>query len=64
MWECILGINGSFIHREMCMSVVFDPADELFDEYNLGRLLFATRVLPYIDKEESLNTTATNPYYE
>ena len=59
MWECILGINGSDVHVSS-----FDPADELFDEYNLGRLLFATRVLPYIDKEESLNTTATNPYYE
>ena len=54
-----------FIHSQGDVHVSsFDPADELFDEYNLGRLLFATRVLPYIDKEESLNTTATNPYYE
>ena len=42
----------------------FDLADELFDEYNLGRLLFATRVLPYINKEEGLNTTETNEYYK
>ena len=54
-----------FIHSQGDVHVSsFDPADELFDEYNLGRLLFATRVLPYINKEESLNTTATNPYYE
>ena len=26
-------------------------------------LLFATRVLPYINKEASLNTTETNPFY-
>jgi len=27
-------------------------------------LLFATRVLPYINKEEGLNTTETNEYYK
>jgi len=41
----------------------FDPADADFDEYNLNRLLYAVRVLPSIDKEETLNTTVTNPYY-
>lgn len=54
-----------FIHSQGDVHISsFDPADELFDEYNLGRLLFAARVLPYIDKEESLNTTATNRYYK
>lgn len=54
-----------FIHSQGDVHISsFDPADELFDEYNLGRLLFATRVLPYINKEEGLNTTETNEYYK
>lgn len=54
-----------FIHSQGDVHVSsFDPADELFDEYNLGRLLFATRVLPSINKEASLNTTDTNSYYK
>ena len=53
-----------FIHSQGDVRLSsFAPADSCFDEYNLGRLLFAARVLPYIDKEEGLNTTATNPYY-
>lgn len=56
--------NKRFIHSQGDVHISsFDPADELFDEYNLGRLLFASRVIPYINKEASLNTTATNPYY-
>ena len=54
-----------FIHSQGDVHISsFDPADELFDEYNLGRLLFATRVLPYINKEAGLNTTETNEYYK
>lgn len=57
--------NKHFIHSQGDVHISsFDPTDELFDRYNLGRLLFATRVLPYINKEASLNTTATNPYYK
>lgn len=57
--------NKRFIHSQGDVHVSsFDPADELFDEYNLGRLLFATRILPYINKEAELNTTATNEYYK
>lgn len=53
-----------FIHSQGDVRISsFDPADDLFDEYNLGRLLFAVRVLPYINKEKGLNTTLTNPYY-
>ena len=37
---------------------------KVYDAYNLGRLLFAARVLPYINKQPSLNTTATNPFYK
>ena len=54
-----------FIHSQGDVHISsFDPLDELFDEFNLGRLLFATRVLPYINKKTGLNTTATNEYYE
>ena len=57
--------NKRFIHSQGDVRISsFDKEDELFDAYNLGRLLFAARVLPYIDKEPSLNTTATNPYYK
>ena len=53
-----------FIHSQGDVRVSsFDPQDELFDAYNLGRLLFAVRVLPYINKEKELNTTLTNEYY-
>jgi len=42
----------------------FNPDDaELYDEYNLGRLLFAIRILPFINKEDELNTTDKNPFY-
>ncbi len=54
-----------FIHSQGDVRVSsFDPEDELFDKYNLGRLLYASRVLPYINKQEGLNTTATNPLYK
>lgn len=54
-----------FIHSQGDVHISsFDSADELFDEYNLGRLLFAARVLPYINKEAELNTTETNEYYK
>ena len=57
--------NKRFIHSQGDVHISsFDKDDELFDSYNLGRLLFAARVLPYLDKEPSLNTTATNPYYK
>ncbi len=53
-----------FIHSQGDVRISsFDPADELFDEYNLGRLLFAGRILPYINKEKSLNTTDKNEFY-
>lgn len=56
--------NKCFIHSQGDVRISsFDPQDALFDAYNLDRLLFAARLLPYINKEEGLNTTATNPYY-
>lgn len=42
----------------------FDPTDPLYDEYNLNRLIFAARVLPYINKEDGLFTTDQSPYYK
>lgn len=56
--------NKRFIHSQGDVHVSsFDSEDPLYDEYNLGRLLFAARVLPYINRMPQLNTTATNPYY-
>ena len=53
-----------FIHSQGDVRInSFDPADSLFDAYNLGRLLFAARLLPYIDKQPALNTTLTNSLY-
>ncbi len=42
----------------------FNPQDKEYDEFNTGRLLFAVRFLPYINKEKGLNTTDCNPYYQ
>lgn len=56
--------NKRFIHSQGDVHVgSLDPDDELYDAYNLGRLLFVARVLPYINKQPSLNTTATNELY-
>lgn len=41
----------------------FNPEDKEYDEFNSGRLLYAVRFLPYINKENGLNTTLTNSYY-
>lgn len=42
----------------------FDPQDPLYDEYNHNRLLFAARILPYINMEEGLFTTDKSEYYK
>ena len=56
--------NKQFIHSQGDVHVSsLDPGDELFDAYNLGRLLFVARVLPHINEQPSLNTTATNALY-
>ncbi len=56
--------NKRFIHSQGDVRIgSFDPQDELFDAFNLNRLLFATRFLPYINKVEKMNTTDKNPYY-
>lgn len=56
--------NKRFIHSQGDVRIgSFDPQDELFDEFNLNRLLFATRFLPYINKVKKMNTTDKNSYY-
>lgn len=59
-----ISLGGTnFIHSQGDVRInSFDPEDARFDEYNLKRLLFATRVLNSIDTE-GINTTTTNPYY-
>lgn len=56
--------NRKFIHSQGDVHVSsFNPRDKEYDTFNLGRLLYAVRLLPSIDKEATLNTTLTNPYY-
>lgn len=53
-----------FIHSQGDVRLgSFDDKDELFDSFNLNRLLFATRFLPYINKVKEITTTSTNPLY-
>lgn len=57
--------NQRFIHSMGDVYVSsLNPKDNLYDAYNKGRLLYANRVLPYINKEKGLNTTLTNAYYK
>lgn len=56
--------DNKFIHALGDVHVnSFNPEDEDYDEFNTGRLLFAVRFLPYINKEKGMNTTDRNPYY-
>lgn len=56
--------NQRFIHSQGDVHVgSLNPNDELFDAYNLGRLLFATRFLPYVGRDPELNSTLTNEFY-
>ena len=56
--------NKEFIHSIGIIKVgSFDPESPVYDEVNTGRMLYASRILPYINKQEGLNTTLTNPYY-
>ena len=41
----------------------FDPDDPDYDESDHKRLLYASRILPYINKQEGLETTQTNGFY-
>ena len=57
--------NKKFIHSLGWVHVSsFNPADPEYDEYDYNRLLWAQRVLPYINKEEGLTTTDKNEFYK
>ena len=57
--------DGKFIHSLGLVKIgSFRPEDPEYDAYNTGRYLFGSRVLPFIDRQEGLNTTVTNPYYQ
>lgn len=52
-----------FIHAQGDVHIgSFNKNDSLFDEFNLNRLLFATRILDAIGSP-GINTTIDNPYY-
>ena len=56
--------GGRFIHSLGLVQIgSLKPEDPLYDAFNAGRYLFGGRVLPYIDKEEGLTTTLSNPFY-
>lgn len=53
-----------FIHSQGDVHVSsFDPADELYDEFNLNRLLHAVRFLHLVGKDSNFTTTEDNPYF-
>ncbi len=57
--------NGCFIHSQGDVHIgSLRASDARFDVFNLNRLLFATRIFPYINKVEKLETTATNGLYQ
>lgn len=57
--------NKKFIHSLAWVHISsFNPEDAEYDAYDLNRLLWAQRVLPYINKEEGLTTTGINEYYK
>lgn len=54
-----------FIHSQGYVHVSsLDPADDLFDEPNLNRMLHAVRFLPLVNKDSNFTTTDSNPYYK
>ena len=56
--------NGEFIHSQgnVHVSSLIKGAPN-FDEFNLNRLLYARRILPYIGEDPQIETTLTNPLY-
>lgn len=57
--------DKKFIHSLGFVKVAsFNPDDADYDAYDLNRLLWAQRVLPYINVEAGMNTTDNNEYYK
>ncbi len=56
--------NQKFIHSQGYVHISsFNPEDKDFDEYNLNRLLSATRILGHVGST-NISTVKTNPYYQ
>ncbi|KAA6352610.1 Dipeptidyl-peptidase 6 [termite gut metagenome] len=58
--------DKKFIHSQGYVHISsLNGEDDEFDEFNLNRLLFATRILPVINSSNGgeINTTLTNSYY-
>ncbi|KAA6338500.1 Dipeptidyl-peptidase 6 [termite gut metagenome] len=58
--------DKKFIHSQGYVHISsFNREDDEFDAFNLNRLLFATRILPVINRSNGgeIHTTLTNPYY-
>ena len=57
--------NKKFIHSLAWVHISsFNPADPEYDEYDLNRLLWAQRVLPYVNKAPEIMTNDNNSYYK
>lgn len=57
--------KGCFIHSlGYVQEVSLVPGDPRYDAYNHSRLLFACRILEYVNVEEGLETTDRNPMYQ
>ncbi|KAA6326026.1 Dipeptidyl-peptidase 6 [termite gut metagenome] len=58
--------DKKFIHSQGYVHISsFNREDDEFDAFNLNRLLFATRILPVINRSNGgeIHTTLTNSYY-
>ncbi len=57
--------DRKFIHSLGMVQIgSFDPNAPDYNEYDLNRLLWAQRVLPYIDREQGLFTTPNSDFYK
>ncbi|KAA6330661.1 Dipeptidyl-peptidase 6 [termite gut metagenome] len=58
--------DKKFIHSQGYVHISsFNREEDEFDAFNLNRLLFATRILPLVNRSNGgeINTTLTNSYY-
>lgn len=57
--------NKKFVHSLAWVHVSsFNPADPEYDEYDLGRLLWAQRILPLVNKIPEVMTNDRNEWYK
>lgn len=57
--------DRKFIHSLGMVKIgSFDPKDPDYDAYDLNRLLWAQRILPYIDRVPGLFTTPNSDFYK